>query len=234
MTGGRMSIKFGGEIRRIQDNSTFSFLVRPNAQYASAGGLTMFQPGAPMSFFTQNLYLTPNTSLRGFRMTEWAPYIQTTTRVTRNLTLELGLRYEYLGRASEVNGFLSNAFLAPNGTPLAGTSLIANGIAALNQVRLIPIGKGRQLGLFQADTNNWAPRIGAAWTLGSTTIRGSYGIYYDRIFDNVLGNARNSPPYVVVVTTGGIPFGTSVSDPNPFTTDVPIGPTTVNPDLRFP
>jgi hypothetical protein len=155
-------------------------------------------------------------------------------RVARNLTIEAGLRYEYLGRASEVNGFLSNAFLAPDGEPLKGTSLIANGIASLNRVRLYPIGSGRELGLFEPDKNNWAPRVGAAWTLGLTTIRGSYGVYYDRIFDNVLGNARNSPPYVVVVTTGGIPFGTSESDPNPFTTDVPIGPTTVNPDLRFP
>lgn len=234
MTRGRMNIKFGGELRRIQDNSTFSFLVRPNAQYASAGAFTIFQPGAPMNFFTQNLYLTPNTSLRGFRITEWAPYIQTTTRVGRNLTVEAGLRYEYLGRASEVNGFLSNAFLAPGGAPLAGTSLTANGIAGLNQVRLIPVGRGRPMGLFQADRNNWAPRIGAAWSRGKTTIRGSYGVYYDRIFDNVLGNARNSPPYVVVVTTGGIPFGASVSNPDPFTTDVPIGPTTVNPNLRFP
>jgi len=234
MTRGRMTIKIGGEIRRLQDNSTFSFLVRPNAQYASAGAFTIFQPDAPMNFFTQNLYLTPATSLRGFRITEWAPYIQTTTRLGRNLTIEAGLRYEYLGRASEVNGFLSNAFLAPNGRPIEGASLISNGIAGLNQVRLIPIGKGRDLGLFRADRNNWAPRIGAAWTLGSTTLRASYGLYYDRIFDNVLGNARNSPPYVVVVTTGGIPFGNSVSNPDPFTTDVPIGPTTVNPDLRFP
>jgi hypothetical protein len=92
MTRGRMNVKIGGELRRIQDNSTFSFLVRPNAQYASAAALTMFQPGAPMSFFTQNLYLTPNTSLRGFRITEWAPYVQTTTRVGRNLTIEAGLR----------------------------------------------------------------------------------------------------------------------------------------------
>jgi len=234
MVQGRLTLKAGGELRRIQDNSTFSFLVRPNAQYASGGALTIFQPGAPMNFLTQNLYLTPSTSLRGFRITEGAPFVQTTTRLGRSLTLEAGLRYEYLGRASEVNGFLSNAFLAPGGQPLRGTSLIANGIAGLNQARFITIGRGRPQGLFQPDRNNWAPRVGAAWTRGRTTLRASYGIFYDRIFDNVLGNARNSPPFVVVLTTGGIPFGASVAAPDPFTTEIPIGPTTVNPNLVFP
>ncbi|PYT11962.1 MAG: hypothetical protein DMG59_24900, partial [Acidobacteria bacterium] len=234
MTRGRMTLKFGGEIRRIQDNSTFSFLVRPNAQWASGGALTIFQPGAPISFLTQNLYLTPSTSERGFRITEWGPYVQTTTRLTRNLTIEAGLRYEYLGRASEVNGFLSNAFLAPGGKPLLGTSLIANGLTGLNQVRFFTIGRGRPQGLFQPDKNNFAPRLGGAWTRGLTTLRASYGVYYDRIFDNVLGNARNSPPFVVVLTTGGVPFGSSVAGPDPFTTDIPIGPTTVNPSLVFP
>jgi hypothetical protein len=234
MTLGRMSIKFGGELRRIHDNSTFGFLVRPNPQYASAGGFTILQPGAPMNFLTQNLYLTPNTSLRGFRIWEWAPYIQTTTRVGNNLTIEAGLRYEYLGRATEVNGFLNNAFLAPNGTPLIGESITANGLQGLNQIRFFPVGSGRDQGLFKADRNNWAPRLGAAYTLGKFTFRGSYGIYYDRIFNNVLGNARNSPPYVVVLNAGGIPFGSSVASPDPFTTDVAIGPTTVNPNLQFP
>ncbi|MBI3679541.1 MAG: carboxypeptidase regulatory-like domain-containing protein, partial [Acidobacteria bacterium] len=180
---GRMTMKFGAEIRRIQDNSTFSFLVRPNPQYASGGANTILQPGAPINFFTQNLFLTPATSLRGFRITEWAPFAQTTIRVTRNLTIEAGLRYEYLGRASEVNGFLSNAFLAPGGKPALGASVISNGIAALNQIRLITVGRGRDQGLFQADKNNWASRAGAAWSMGLTTLRASYGIFYDRIFD---------------------------------------------------
>ena len=231
---GRLTMKAGGELRRIQDNSTFSFLVRPNAQYASGGALSILQPGAPASFYTQNLYLTPSTSLRGFRITEWAPFVQTTTRLSRSLTLEAGLRYEYLGRASEVNGFLSNAFLAPAGNAAHGTSLIANGNAGLNQVRFFTVGRGRAQGLFEPDRNNWAPRLGVAWTHGLTTVRASYGLYYDRIFDNVLGNARNSPPFVVVLTTGSIPFGASVAAPDPFTTDIPIGPTTVNPGLVFP
>lgn len=234
VTRGRTTYKFGGEIRRIQDNSTFSFLVRPNAQWASGGALTIFQPGAPISFLTQNLYLTPATSERGFRVTEWAPFVHTTTRLAGNFTIEAGLRYEYLGRVSEVNGSLSNAFLAPGGKPLLGTSLTANGIAALNQVRFLTIGSGRPQGLFQSDKNNVAPRLGMAWTHGLATVRASYGIYYDRIFDNVLGNARNSPPFVIVLTTGGIPFGSSVAAPDPFTTDLPVGPTTVNPSLVFP
>lgn len=239
MTKGRMTLKAGGELRRLQDNSTFGFLTRPNPQYASAGALTILQPGAPMQFFTQNLYVNPTTSLRGFRATEWAPFIQTTTRLTSTLTIEAGLRYEYLGRINEVNGFLSNAFLAPGGSGIQDSSILANSPQGTNQVRLFPIGPGRDLSLFTADKNNWAPRLGVAWSPsflghGKTTLRGSYGVFYDRIFNNVIGNARNIPPFVVVVTDANIPFGNSVAAPDPFTTDLPSGLTTVNPNLQFP
>ena len=233
-TNGKSNLKVGGEVRRIQDNSTFGFLERPNYQWNSAGADTVLQAGAPASVFTQNLFVTPATSERGFRITEWAPFVQETFRVTHNFVLDLGLRYEYLGRASEVNGDLSNAFLAPNGTPSLGTSLQANGPAGLNQVRLITVGSGTSQGLFQPDWKNWAPRIGGAYTWHKTTLRASYGIFYDRIFDNVLGNARNSPPFVVPVTTGNVSFGSSIASPNVYTTTLSIGPTTVNPNLQFP
>lgn len=233
-TRGRSTLRAGGELRRIQDNSTFAFLERPNDQWDSAGANTVLQPNAPVSFFTQNLFLTPATSERGFRIWEGAPFVQDTFRVNSHLVLDVGLRYEYLGRLTEVNGYLSNAFLAPDGKPLLGKSLLANGPAGLNQVRLITVGSGRNQGIFQPDRNNWAPRIGGAYTWRATTFRASYGIFYDRIFDNVVGNARNSPPFVVPVTTGSIPFGVAVSNPDVYSTQLPIGPTTVNPDLQFP
>ena len=233
-THGRSTMKAGGEVRRIQDNSTFGFLERPNYQWNSAGADTVLASDAPASVFTQNLFLTPATSERGFRITEWAPFVQESLRVTQHFVLDVGLRYEYLGRASEVNGYLSNAFLAPNGAPQLGTSLLANGPAGLNQVRLITVGNGRPQGLFQTQGNNWAPRIGGAYTWNKTTFRASYGIFFDRIFDNVLGNARNSPPFVVPVTTGGVAFGSSIAPPDVYTTTLSIGPTTVNPNLQFP
>jgi hypothetical protein len=239
VTRGRMVIKFGGEVRRIHDNSAFGFLTRPNAQYASGGTTTVLAPGAPINFFTQNLYITPATSLRGFRTTELGPFIQTTTRLSPRLTLEAGLRWEYLGRISDVNGFLSNAFFAPNGQPIQEASVLASGPLGMNQVRLAPIGPGRELSMFAADMNNWAPRLGIAWSpdllgRGKTTLRASYAVYYDRIFNNVIGNARNIPPFVVVLTDGGFPFGNSVAPPDPFTTNLPTGLTTVNPNLKFP
>ncbi len=235
MIKGRSTLKMGGELRRIQDNSVFGFLERPNWQWNSSGANTILQPGAPASVFTQNLFLTPPTSERGFRIWEGAPFVQETLKVTAKLTINAGLRYEYLGRLTEVNGFLSNAFLSPGGNPSANTSLLANGPAGLNQVRLITVGSGRPLALFPAALNNYSPRLGFAYSANpTTTVRGSYGIFYDRIFDNVVGNARNSPPFVVPVTTGSIPYGFSVATADPAATTLPIGPTTVNPNLSFP
>jgi len=232
---GRSTLKIGGELRRIQDNSTFGFLERPNWQWNSTGADTILQPGTPASVFTQNLFLTPATSERGFRIWEGAPFVQETFKLSSKLTIDAGLRYEYLGRLTEVNGYLSNAFLAPDGNPVAGESLLANGPAGMNQVRLITVGSGRKLGIFQADLHNVAPRIGIAYVATpKITVRGSYGIFYDRIYDNVVGNARNSPPFVVPVTTGNTPYGLSINTADPYSTTLPIGPTTVNPNLQFP
>src|SRR6516162_2504711 len=112
--------------------------------------------------------------------------------------------------------------------------LLDSGPLALNQIRLIPVGPGHGLSFFDANRNNWAPRVGIAWTpdflgRGKTTLRAGYGIYYDRIYNNPIGNARNEPPHVVVVTDGNIPFGNSVATPDPFTTTLPTGLTSVPP-----
>lgn len=232
---GRSTLKMGGELRRIQDNSTFGFLERPNWQWNSSGPDTILQPNTPASVFTQNLFLTPATSERGFRIWEGAPFVQETFKLTSRLTIDAGLRYEYLGRLTEVQGYLSNAFLSPNGTPSVGTSLLANGPGGLNQIRLITVGSGRPLGIFQANLKNFSPRIGVTFSATpAITIRASYGIFYDRIYDNVIGNARNSPPFVVPVTTGNTPYGSSIATADPFSTTLSIGPTTVNPNLQFP
>ena len=231
---GAHTAKAGVELRRIQENSVFSFRLRPDVVFASGGANTILAPGAPVNQLDQNLYLTPATALRGFRLTEWAAFAQDSWRVNANLTVEAGLRYEYYGRPNEVNGYLSNGFLAPEGRVQDTSPLWSNGVAGLRDLRLIRVGPGTPYAFYQADRNNFAPRLGISYRAGlSLVMRASYGIYYDRMFNNVFGNARVSPPFTIGAQLASQPFG-SIPSVDPFTTNIQVAPVTIQPNLRSP
>ncbi|MFY9609681.1 MAG: TonB-dependent receptor [Blastocatellia bacterium] len=91
-------------------------------------------------------------------------YFNDSFRIRPNLTLSAGLRYEY-------NSPAVDAFDRANLFDSASQSLV-------------PVGtNGMPRSGYEADKNNWAPRMGLAWTLGSkgdTVLRGGYGVYYDQ------------------------------------------------------
>jgi hypothetical protein len=100
-------------------------------------------------------------------------FAQDDYRARPNLTLNLGLRWEYFGPLSEAQNRISN--LASDGTlELVGTD-------GLN-------------GAYQRDLRNFAPRLGLAWNpVRNTVMRAGYGIYYDYIPQDILvANYTNS------------------------------------------
>ncbi len=129
----------------------------------------------------------------------YAWYAQDTWRVTRNLTLTFGLRFEYEQGAKErYNRALS--YFDPNLTlPIAAAAQAAYARAPLPELPASQfIIKG---GSVYAGRNGvperlwrnellWLPRISAAWQLSQKTIlRGGYGLYYDTV--NVMNEAAN-------------------------------------------
>lgn len=116
---------------------------------------------------------------RGLRRSDWAAYIQDDWKVSRRLTINLGLRYEvplhYPHR--EVAGRLLQFD-------------VATGLPA-------PVGEGKfpdQSGT-PTDMNNWGPRAGFAWQLGkATVIRSAYGIYYSMIPVHIGASLASNPP----------------------------------------
>jgi Carboxypeptidase regulatory-like domain/TonB-dependent Receptor Plug Domain len=147
----------------------------------------------------------------GFRVRETDFFFQDTWRVRPNFTLNYGLRYELKGVPYEVNGQLSTLVnqdpsqIAPGSVTVGGARV--NGSFTFTQVGRKSENPGQ--GLWDNDFNNFAPRFGFAWSPGwesgfiskltggpgKTSIRGGYGIFYDRVFGNLFTNARGNPPF---------------------------------------
>jgi hypothetical protein len=132
--------------------------------------------------------LDPADPARSYRYHDWALYGLDSFKITRRLTLNYGLRWEHYGTQHNNRQNLdSNYYLG------AGNGLyqkVASGGVSLTQQS--PVGK------FWAPTwGTFGPRIGFAYALtgdGKTSLRGGFGISYERNFGNVTFNASFNPP----------------------------------------
>lgn len=129
-------------------------------------------------------------------------FVQDTWRVRPNVTLDLGVRYQYFVPATDRGGVLSsfnpglyslaNAPTCANATCtslIRGTGNALNGIGVANSTS--PFGET----IVPSDKNNFSPRVGLAWSpnfksglgrwlfgeIGKTSVRLGYGLYYDQI-----------------------------------------------------
>jgi hypothetical protein len=199
---GNQAWSFGGERRWEQDNNDLSGGSRP--LYTFAGPFN-FANDAPLF---EQINADPRTggpaqSKRNFRSSTDALFVQDDWKFRPNLTVNLGLRWEYFAPLSEKNGILSNFILGPAGQEITGAS-----IAVVKS-------------LYPPDRNNFAPRLGFAYSpnFGESfhglmnenklVIRGGFGIAYNRIPLLEFANTRGNPPFFARY---GICCGTSASD----------------------
>jgi hypothetical protein len=209
---GAHSIKFGGEWRSVKDNSYDNFFSREQlalnaystygiSSYNFAGNpnspsLLNFEDliwGAQGAVANDNEYQFFDaagnrrpTDFTRFVQHEWAVFAQDTWKVTPRFTAILGLRYGFNGVPYEADGNFAN-FYGDASAPQP-----ANGFT----FRRVGPGTGHQL--YKDSWGLVEPRIGFAYDLngdGKTAIRGGFGIFHDRVFDNLFGNAKSNPPF---------------------------------------
>jgi hypothetical protein len=133
---------------------------------------------------------------RTYKYQQYYGFVQDTYKITSRLTANYGLRYDWYGSPSNT-GTAKDALVE-----LGPGSTLAQQLMGAN---LVTGGSGNQK-LFGTDEHDWGVRLGAAYDLfgnARTLLRGGFGTYYDRPFDNLWENLRNNG---IVVPLLSLPF----------------------------
>jgi hypothetical protein len=139
--------------------------------------------------------LPPANYARSDRYNDWAIYLQDSYRITPKLTLNYGVRWEHYGVQHNNKPALDSNFYFGPGSGLeqqvrTGKMFIANQSPAH--------------GLWKPRWGTIGPRVGFAYDVfgdGKTSIRGGYGISYERNFGNVTFNASFNPPASAILSS---------------------------------
>jgi len=230
---GNHNMKFGVDFRRNIENSEFN-IARPSyyfydqvffaadAPYLQVNGV---DPGickapCPVSSYNPNPQAQLSDNFRHWRNLEFGGYFQDDWKVSKRLTLNLGLRYDLFQRHHEEAGYATTFIVGPGSNLLQqiqnanvpyGTSGTIGGVpydCSVGKVNptLVPlVGSGCGPGGFapssnlgQGDHNNFGPRVGFAWDVfgdGKTSLRGGFGVAYEGTLYNPLSNSRWNLPY---------------------------------------
>jgi hypothetical protein len=207
---GKHQLSAGAELRRVQINQNNAENARPS-MFIDDTSLAALQAGQILNQ-QQNFYVYNNTAMRGFRNWEIDWFAQDSYRVFSRLTLDYGLRYELNLPTTAVNDILSNAFVMQNGKPQPCQSL-PYGAGMRNVALIIPSQFG--IDAYCSDRNNFAPRAGFAWDVfgdSKTVVRGSYGVFFDRIYGEAQHQFSLNAPFAITTSIGGFAFdGTQAS-----------------------
>jgi hypothetical protein len=161
---GKHLLKFGFDFRSVRQNAfrdvqSRGFLTFSSQVPITGNALADLLLGLPAVTGGARL-----DNAQHLRTESYGFYANDSFRIRPNLTISAGLRYEY--NSPPVDAFdRANLY-----DPATGS--------------LVPVGtKGIPRSGYSADRNNWAPRVGLAWTVGSkgnTVLRAGYGVYYDQ------------------------------------------------------
>jgi Carboxypeptidase regulatory-like domain len=203
---GKHQLKEGFDIRDIQDNSyntgTGQFFTRGYFTFPSESAFLTGQPSAYYQLF--------GPSAEPFRTKLLGFFAQDDYHVLPNLTVNIGLRWEFQGALTAaggkfslldptVPGSIGNAGSGPLGSFVVGNPIV------------------------HSNPFNIAPRVGFSWNprAGHLVVRGGYGVFYNAFnFTPLADQGRTSPPvaYNAALTsfTGGNTISALLAGTSPF------------------
>jgi hypothetical protein len=182
---GKHAFKFGGELRRdLVHQATYrggrGRIIFDNLEAFLAGTPTSagFLAGDPTRNISQWLY---------------AGYMQDDWRITKKVTLNLGLRYEFQAVPTEANNLFGNW------EPALGFEQVGKNISSI----------------YKPDHKNFSPRLGVAWDVtgkGTTVIRAGGSIVYDLLSMSTYMSQQNLQNSATLFGLGTVPTGATIFD----------------------
>jgi hypothetical protein len=200
MRKGKHNWSFGGGYTRYFNNTitdangrgTFTFTGLATSALNSSG-LPVANTGFDFADFLLGAPQTDSIRYGGsntyFRSNAYNVFAQDDYRVLSNLTLNLGVRYEYFAPWQEKYGRIANLDIAPD---FSAVSVVTPTIPGLYTGSF-------PSSLIKPDRNNFAPRLGLAWKpspRGKVTVRMGYGIYYNPgVYNQFMSRLAAQPPF---------------------------------------
>jgi hypothetical protein len=206
---GAHTFTFGGQFVRVSLDKLFPQVFNGQLFFTNTTGLTdfgNFVGGTPeFSFGGGGVYN------HKYRQNNSAVFAQDDWKATGNLTLNLGLRTEFLGAWTDGDCHIGNieSDLTQSGTyPFIYPSCVNKlGVAGLT-------GNAAGSTFKNSVSTGWGPRVGFAWDVSgrhTTTLRGGYGIYYVREDVGAVDQLSFQSPFIPIVFFGQTP-GFSMAD----------------------
>ncbi|MCE5309095.1 MAG: carboxypeptidase-like regulatory domain-containing protein [Acidobacteriales bacterium] len=199
---GSHNLRMGVQIYRFQlNNATLNYILPTFNVYSTPYTADVTNPtgaGAGSQFadfllgISHNNQVTSGSGQVYLRRTMFAPWFDDSWRVTRNLTINLGLRWDLMTPFVEKFDHMGGMYIPNiNGTPMPIPLQAGKTVAGYGDV---------SRSIINTDYTNFAPRFGFAYKVkGSerTVIRASYGMFYDTQIGNTVVDLVRNPPYQV-------------------------------------
>jgi hypothetical protein len=211
---GRHTMKFGAEFKP-QVNFSILQPPAPRGTFSFSGDFTRdannrSQTGLGFADFlmgrvdstTVSSFITDTFQQPGYFF-----YVQDDFKATQKLTLNVGIRYEYVSNARERRDGQASFNVVTGALDIVRGR---NDPLPANFFKEVPINRNAPRELVAQERNDWGPRVGLAYQLTNTTvIRSGYGIFYSSYEAGPLSipNMGNNPPFFLQSNTFPVSFG---------------------------
>lgn len=207
---GRHTLKFGFDMRRSAVENPFGFINNGYFGFFASGANTTGDPGADFLLGLPDFYEQTSGGFIDARTQAYYSYAQDEWKIRPNLTLIYGLGWQINTPINDIynGGVAINAFRAGQQSTVFPTAP-----AGL----LFPGDKGITTSSYHTHYNDFGPRIGFAWSPGSsgkTSIRAGFGVYYNQVEEELTLQNLLAPPFSL--TNFGVSLAATASLADPY------------------